>query len=143
MHHAGRELVAGRGRICDWMYAAGGRGAGGFYFFEETRAAEAAAGRGLSGGHGDDMRQFGAPAAAFRLAGHRCVALGAAGFHGEIMARWAAGVQRETIWCAERGRLSCHRGEADAILKCSLPAGESRGAVYFLLLQSLTGNSNS
>jgi len=42
-----------------------------------------------------------------------------------------------------RGRFSCQQGEADAILKCSLPAGESRGAVYFLLLQSLTGNSNS
>ena len=42
-----------------------------------------------------------------------------------------------------RWRFSCQRGEADAILKCSLPAGESLGALYFVLLQSLTGNSDT
>jgi len=42
------------------------------------------------GRHRDDGRQFRAPAAAFRLAGHRSTALCAAGFHRAIMAqlRW-------------------------------------------------------
>jgi len=112
-----------------------------FYFFEETGAAEAA-GRLPFRGHGE-MRQLGAPAAGCFLTGHRRIALGAAGFHKEIMARRMAGVQPRDKMVRGRRRFSCQRGEADAILKCSLPAGESRGAVYFLLLQSLTGNSNS
>src|SRR5258708_40302705 len=88
------------------------------------------------------MRQLGAPAAGCFLAGHGSIALSAASFHKEIMARRGTGVQRETKWFARGGRFSCQRGEADAILKCLVPAGESRGAVYFFLLQSLTGNSN-
>ena len=134
-------LVVGSGRIRDWENAAGVGDAGGFYFFEETGAAEAA-GRLPFRGHGE-MRQLGAPAAGCFLTGHGRIALSAASFHKEIMARRGTGVQRETKWFALRWWFSCQRGEADAILKCSLPAGESRGAVYFLLLQSLTGNSNS
>jgi len=59
---------------------------------EQAGAAEAA-GRMPFGGHGE-MRQVGAPAARFFQAGHRRVALGAAGFHAEIMARREASVQR-------------------------------------------------
>jgi len=77
------------------------------------------------------MRQFGAPAAGFFLAGHGRIALGAAGFHKEIMARRVAGVQRETKWFAGRGQFSCQRGEADAILKCSRSGGETRGSRVF------------
>jgi len=73
------------------------------------------------------MRQLGAPAAGCFLTGHGRIALGAASFHKEIMARRGTGVQRETKWFALRWWFSCQRGEADAILKCSLPAGESRG----------------
>jgi hypothetical protein len=47
------------------------------------------------------------------------------------------------IWCATRGRFSCQRGEADAILKCSRSVVETCGAAYFVPLQSLTGNSDS
>ena len=89
------------------------------------------------------MWQVGAPAAGFFLAGHRRIALGAAGFHGEIMMPSVASVQRETFWCAWRGPFSCQQGEADAILGIRWRLAKHAGAVYFMLLQSLTGKSNS
>ena len=66
-----------------------------------------------------------------------------AGFHAEIMARRGASVQRETIWRARARWFSCQRGEADAILGIRWRLAKHAEAVYFLLLQSLTGNSNS
>jgi len=45
------------------------------------------------GGH-RDMRQFRAPAAAFRLTGHRSSTLRAAGFHQAMMAQLRRAVQR-------------------------------------------------
>ena len=42
-----------------------------------------------------------------------------------------------------RGRFSCQRGEAGAILDIRWRLAKRAGAVYFLFLQSLTGNSNS
>jgi len=89
------------------------------------------------------MRQFGAPAAGLFLADHGRIALGAAGFHKEIMARRMAGVQRETKWFAVRRRLSCQRGESDAIVGIRWWLAKPAGTVYFMPLQSLTGNSNS
>ena len=140
-------LVAGRGRIGDGKYAAGGRCAGGFYFFEQTRAAQASVGCGAGLGHGNDVRQLGAPATAFLLAGHWRIALGAASFHQEIMGRRAPNVQRETTCCVgsgrfSSGRFSCQRGEPGAILDIRWRLAKRAGAVYFMLLQSLTGNSN-
>jgi len=89
------------------------------------------------------MRQFGTPATAFGLAGHGRFTLGAAGFHGEIMARRKAGVQSKANCCATRWRLSCQRGEAGAIFVIRWRLAKHAGAVYFLLLQSLTGKLNS
>jgi hypothetical protein len=129
--------------------AAGGGRAGGFDFLEEAVAAEAAGGFSIGGGHGNNVRQFGAPAAFLLLAGHRCVALGAAGLHGEIMARSASRVQRRKIW--GRGASGFLVSRAKRVLSWIF-AGGSRmrvftqsgaGLVYFMLLQSLTGNSNS
>jgi hypothetical protein len=74
------------------MNAAGGGWAGGFYFFEEAGAAEAAGGFGF-GGDWDHVGKLGAPATAFGLAGHGGIALGAASFHGEIMASFFVGGQ--------------------------------------------------
>ena len=62
------------------------------FIFEEAGAAEAAGGFGF-GGEGDHVWEFGAPATAFGLAGHGGVALGAAGFHGGIMASFFVGGQ--------------------------------------------------
>ena len=134
-------LMARSARTRQGEYAAGGRCAGGFYFFEQARAAQAA-GRLPFRGH-REMRQFGAPAAGLFLTGHGRIALSAAGFHKEIMARTRASVQRETKWFARRGRFSCQQGEAGAILGIRWRLAKRAGAVYFLLLQSLTGNSNS
>jgi hypothetical protein len=89
------------------------------------------------------MRQVGAPAAGCAQAVHRRIALGAEDFHEEIMMRRMASVQRETIWCAWRGPFSCQQGEADAILGIRWRLAKHAGAVYFSLLQSLTGKSNS
>ena len=74
-----RNFLNGRER------AAGERGFGGFYFFDKTRAAEAT-GRFEIGWQGN-MRQFGAPAAAFGLAGHGGAAFGAVFLHGKSMPR--------------------------------------------------------
>jgi hypothetical protein len=45
------------------------------------------------GRHGNDMRQLRAPAAAFRLAGHRGAALCASFFHLKMMKQLCGGVQ--------------------------------------------------
>jgi hypothetical protein len=130
-------------------YAAGGRIADGFYFVEEACAAEATGGLSVGSGHWDDVGQVGAPATGLFLAGHRRVALGAASFHGEIMAGCPQHVQHWKDWRQRWKRFSCQRGEADAILdvrwrlaKCP-PRRAGAGAMYFLFLQSLTGKSNS
>jgi len=69
----------------------GGRCAGGLYFFEKARAAEAAGGLRIR--RHREMRKLGAPAAAFGLAVHGSVALRAAGLHEESMARRVAYVE--------------------------------------------------
>jgi len=69
---------------------------------------------------------------------------------------WEQRVSTEKLWpewgCASsarkfgalgRGRVSCQRGEAGAILDIRWRLAKHAGAVYFSLLQSLTGNSDS
>jgi hypothetical protein len=48
----------------------------------------------IIGRHGNNMRQFRAPAAAFRLAGHGSAALCASGFHWMMMEQLGRAVQR-------------------------------------------------
>jgi len=64
--------------------AAGTSCSGGFYFFEEARAAEA--GSGLPIGRQREVRKVGAPAMALGVAGETGSALGALLLHGESMA---------------------------------------------------------
>jgi hypothetical protein len=51
----------------------------------------------------------------------------------------AAGLPHSKV----RGRFSCQRAEAGAILDIRWRFAKQAGAVYFVLLQSLTGNLNS
>jgi hypothetical protein len=86
----GREatgLVARRGGD-----GCGGGYLGGFYFFQEAGAAEAAVGL-CVGGHGK-TQMIETPTTTFWLAGHGRAALGALGLHEESMARRDEGVKR-------------------------------------------------
>jgi ABC-type transporter Mla maintaining outer membrane lipid asymmetry permease subunit MlaE len=80
--------------LCD---AAEERCFGGFYFLQEAGAAEAAGGFEIC--RQGDMREVGAPAAAFRLAGHSGAAFCAKLLHEESMAR-----ARENVKIADVAR---------------------------------------
>lgn len=85
-------------------WAAGGSCFGGFYFFQQASAAEAAGG--LRIGRHRKVRKFEAPAAAFGLASHGRATFGAAGLHKESIALRRTQVKRVCPATASKERRS-------------------------------------
>jgi hypothetical protein len=132
-----REKSGARQKNFSDAGVAGGGCAGGFYFFEEAGAAEAAGG-GEVGGQGN-RRQLSAPTAAFGLAGHGRVALGAKFLHRKIMTRSVARVESDSrSW--RSGGFLVSEGKRVLSLHVRGVFAKLTGCGYTLTLQSLTGN---